>query len=327
MARTRLTGIIGEVWRHSYQHLFIPLTVGFAFEAGVEYYVERVNRELIEHEWFLPIRLGVVFLSIIGAYFVNAFLILRDEGRYAIDPDGISLINSHLETAKSYFAVSVIDMREWFSPPSLSYLRLLEKYKEKVQFERVLFFNKRDMRYVSDYFVGRNAAKLFADYHADNDIRLLYFNPKAKDEPIKKLHKDEQKIFNKWSFRKTLSKVTRIHHNSPLDFALIESKTGEIAVLLINKESEVEEVDGDKIGPYINLVKSIREVAYKKDADGNLTDEIRRGHDFRVKTGTTSEVGTRSKPVDELKPASRTEGIGEGTDLVFEIDDEYPTKV
>ena len=224
MADTRTKGIFREFKQEAPQHFIIPFVVGFFFELGFSIFYDILLHEILNtfeylhpiHEkieqWhhasayiiiILTIRILVIGCAVLLAYIWIMRRRINEEGKFAFNQANVNYLNQYLKDAESYFAVSVTDLRKWFIPSSIKYFLQLNDYKDKIKFERILLFLRKDqMDYAQDHFIGKDAAELFDSWHSASKIRLAFLQSHDVRNLLNSLEETTRKYFHFGSIKK-----------------------------------------------------------------------------------------------------------------------------
>jgi len=223
-------------------------------------------------------------------------ILIKKETVTREDNTNLAILQDTLDTATSYFALSIIPIQEWFDPAAQVYLaKLLNRKLASNGFDHertLLFFSKKEYEnslrpLMDERYYGASLARL----HKDCGIRLSFLQRGEIFDLLRRLAQtsatdiEALRCYPQWMRWKPI----RFMHRLPLhwlrrriphlDFALAEQTDGTRSILRIAKRGEEirigEEITGKDAQPYERLIELIKDKVHKRGSA-----ELNAAHDF-----------------------------------------------
>lgn len=279
--------------RHFTLHIFIPLLIGAIVDAAFIHYLDNISWYDAFKKLGTSLQHIIPILSIFFTYSLISYLGVRKETTLRFNPDNLFEVEDIVLQAKSYFALSPLPAREWFSPGIVRYFSILlgrhmqpdQPEAGKFSYSRVVVFTSpRRQAFAKAPYIDREYSLAFGRLHRDSRIPLGVLKPRALYAILQKLSPETRKVFvplplfvlkiiRNPLFYRLMSPFLR------LDFALIDYGNRKTVLLEPTGCGAVNELSGDSIKPYEELVNAIKEMIYYKDNNDNQV-KFKRAADF-----------------------------------------------
>lgn len=271
-------------------HLIIPLGIGII----VEYLVESFFLKETDTSTFgmQSVRTISLIAGVFVSYILIMYFLIKNETSARIAEGDLTYLDEQLDKAHSFFAVSVIPLKEWFDPSMQVYLgKLINRQltANNFQHERALiFFSNRESRNVWAPMMDENHyGRCLAHLHRDYEIPLSFLNRQDIFKILDQLSEEERETlgcyprWTSWHVMRPLRGLPLRYLNrriARLDFALLGNGTGEPVVLRVSKNGEdvriQRELKGETARLYERVATLIKETVRDKDL------QLNKDHDF-----------------------------------------------
>ena len=254
-------------------HIIIPLLVGLIIDLIYIYFHE--NSASWHDAAIILIntpRIFVLILSILITYGLITFFCVQKETTLLFNPNNLLVVEDIVSRAKSYYALSPLPLREWFSPGIVRYFSILlgqhMRGDPKLSYIRVVVFTSpRREAFAKAPYIDREYSLAFGRLHNDSKIPLGVLNSSDLYKILKNMEPKKRQVFVPlplWVLR-NIRRTWPYRVMSPflrLDFALITYKENDKETVLIEPTGrrEVNELSGNDIEPYKELICEITKI-------------------------------------------------------------------
>ena len=294
--------LLSRFRKHLVLHLLVPLAIGILVETAYVTIFDidelriiegNASRSALIMSYLFSFRTLALVAGVFVSYAVVMLILIKKELVIRVDNSDLARLQDALNNAKSYFALSLIPLEEWFDPAVQVYLaKLLNRKLTASNFEHqrtLLFFStveadnaKRQL--MDEYF----HARCLAHMHKDCGIPLSYLQRKEIFKILDGMSPDDREAlgcYPRWTKRRPFHFYRKLPLRfarrlvQGLDFALVIKQDGSMSVLRVSKHGPevriAHELRGPRVDPYKRLVEAIKATIY---LDGG--SDLDAGHDF-----------------------------------------------